>query len=264
MAARQQSSLRHRPGRDGAIRASPAVRLTLLGGFELESGRRRLQAPPHVQRLLAFLALHDRPIRRTYVSGQLWLDASQEQAFGSLRTTLWRLRRVTAPLVQATSTHLALAPSVAVDAHELAARAERFLHRHPPLDPDEVELLATAHELLPDWYEDWVTPERERLSQLRLLALEAACEELVATGCYREATTAGLAAVATDPLRESVRRLLITTYVGEGNYAEAARQFDDFRARLKRELGLEPSFRMLELARAFGSAGSSRGARRSM
>jgi DNA-binding SARP family transcriptional activator len=262
VAARQRPSLRHSPDRGRSVRVSSLAQLRLLGGFELETGRLSLDAPPNVQRLLAFLALQDRPVRRTYVSGRLWLVASQEQAFASLRTTLWRLRRVHAPLVEATSTHLALSHTVEVDSRELARSAERFLQRHHSLDEVDIDRLAKAHELLPDWYEDWVLLERERLSQLRLLALEAACEELVAAGSYREAATAAVAAVATDPLRESARRLLITAYVGAGDQAEAARQFVDFRVRLKRELGLEPSFRMLELARALGAAGSTRPASR--
>jgi DNA-binding SARP family transcriptional activator len=204
-----------------------------------------------VQRLVAFLALQDRPLRRTYVSGRLWLDKTQDQAFGALRTTLWRLRRLPAPVVQATTTHLSLAPSVSVDARDFTVAAERFLRRRDCLDEDDVNRLAHASELLPDWYDEWVTQERDRIGQLRLLALESACEELVAAARYREAATAALAAVASDPLRESARRLLISTYLGTGNNAEALRQYVDFRTRLERELGLEPSFRMLELARSF-------------
>jgi DNA-binding SARP family transcriptional activator len=253
VAVRHASSLRH-PGTAKPARTPTIVRLKLLGSFELKAGRRALHAPPQVQRLLAFLALHEGPLRRTYVSGQLWLDATQEQAFGSLRTTLWRVRRVSAPVVDATSTHLALAPSVVVDVRELEAIADHFRHPHGTVEADEVALLAEADELLPDWYDDWVTHERERLSQVRLAALETACEELVETGRYREATAAALAAVATDPLRESTRRLLISACLLAGNHAEALRQFVDFRALLARELGLEPSFRMLELARVFESA----------
>jgi hypothetical protein len=61
-----------------------------------------------------------------------------------------------------------------------------------------------------------------------LSALEAACEELVAAGRFRDATTAALAAVTADPLRESARSLLITAYLGSGAHVEAARQFVDF------------------------------------
>jgi DNA-binding SARP family transcriptional activator len=222
----------------------------LLGGFELAAGGAVLPVPPHVERLVAFLALQGRPLRRTYVAGKLWLHSSQDQAFGCLRTTLWRLRRASAPIVHATSTHLALDPSVAVDTQVLVETAERFLRRHEQLDEADLELLAHASELLPDWYDDWVDQERGRIEQLRLLALESGCEELVAASRFREAATAALAAVAADPLRESARRLLISTYLGAGNTAEALRQYTDFRTRLEREVGLEPSFRMLELARS--------------
>jgi DNA-binding SARP family transcriptional activator len=225
--------------------------LQLLGGFELVAGGAELGVPPHVQRLVAFLALQGRPLRRTYVSGKLWLHSSQEQAFGCLRTTLWRLRRASAPIVHATSTHLALDPSVVVDARELIETAERFLHRHERLDESDIDRLAHASPLLPDWYDDWVGQERDRIEQLRLLALETVCEELFAAARYREAATAALAAVASDPLRESARRLLISAYLNAGNDAEALRQYADFRGRLEREVGLEPSFRMLELGRSF-------------
>jgi DNA-binding SARP family transcriptional activator len=242
MAGGQRTSLRHQ------------ATLQLLGGFELAADGAVLAVPPHVERLVAFLALQGRPLRRTYVAGKLWLDSTQEQAFGCLRTTLWRLRRASMPIVHATSTHLALHPSVAVDAHDVIATAERFLRRHEELDESDIELLAYASELLPDWYDDWVEQERDRIGQLRLLALESACEELVAASRYREAATAALAAVTTDPLRESARRLLISTYLNAGNGAEALRQYADFRSRLEREVGLEPSFRMLDLARALGAS----------
>jgi DNA-binding SARP family transcriptional activator len=228
--------------------------LQLLGGFELVADGAALAVPPHVERLVAFLALQGRPLRRTYVSGKLWLNSTQDQAFGSLRTTLWRLRCASPPIVHATSTHLALDPSVAVDARDLVATAELFLRRHEHLEEADLDRLAHASELLPDWYDDWVEQERDRIGQLRLLALETVCEELVAAARYREATTTALAAVATDPLRESARRLLISTYLDAGNDAEALRQYADFRARLEREVGLEPSFRMLELARTFGTS----------
>ncbi len=220
--------------------------LTLLGGFELRDGSRCASVPPHVQRLVAFLALHDRPLRRAYVSGRLWIDVRQEQAFGALRTTLWRAQKVRPAVVEASSTHIALASPVPVDVRELRAAAQRALHRSP-LEPGDIDRLVDAVELLPDWYDDWVLHEREQLTQLRLLALEAACEQFVAAGRFRDATTAALAAVASDPLSESSRSVLISAYLGAGHHVDAARQLADFRHRLKRELGLEPSVRIVEL-----------------
>ena len=57
-------------------------------------------------------------------------------------------------------------------------------------------------QLLPDWYDDWVAVERERLRELRAHALEALCHRLTAAGRFGEATEAGLAVVRDEPLRE--------------------------------------------------------------
>jgi DNA-binding SARP family transcriptional activator len=237
---------------DGPLRveAPPGnrARINLLGGFELEVDGRSLRPPVHMQRLLAFLALQGRPLQRAYVAGCLWLDLSQERANGCLRTTLWRMSRLRFSLVQASSTHLTLDSSVTVDARELEACAERALHGDVPLADDDLERLARSRELMPDWYDDWVLAERERLRQLRLLALEAASEALIQSGRFADASITALAAVETDRLRESACRLLIRSYVGTGNVAEALHQVGVFCARLQRE-GLSPSVHMQELIR---------------
>ena len=232
------------------VDAAPTTcaRIGLLGGFELEVDGRPLRPPVHVQRLLAFLALQGRPLQRAYVAGCLWLDLSQERANGCLRTTLWRMSRLRFALVQASSTHLTLDPSVAVDARELEACAERALHGDGPLADGDIERLARARELMPDWYDDWILVERERMRQLRLLALEAASEELIQSGRFAEASITALAAVETDPLRESACRLLVRSHVGTGNVAEALHQVGVFCERLQRE-GLSPSAHMQELVR---------------
>jgi DNA-binding SARP family transcriptional activator len=134
-----------------------------------------------------------------------------------------------------------------VDARELELAAERVLHNGPGPASSDVDSLVRAAELLPDWYDDWVLQERERLRQLRLLALEAEADALIRTRRYSEATIVALAAVGSDPLRESACRLLMRAYLGEGNVAEALRQFARFRAALRNDLGLEPSPQMQAL-----------------
>jgi DNA-binding SARP family transcriptional activator len=230
------------------VSAPARSRIGLLGGFQLEVEGRSLTPPVHVQRLLAFLALQGRRLQRAYVAGCLWLDLSQERANGCLRTTLWRMGRLHFTLVQASSTHLALDPLVVVDARELEVCADRALHAHGPPSADDIERLARARELMPDWYDDWVLTERERIRQLRLLALEAASDKLIQSRRFADASITALAALETDPYRESACRLLIRSYVGTGNVAEALHQVSVFCARLQRE-GLSPSSHMQELVR---------------
>jgi DNA-binding SARP family transcriptional activator len=215
------------------------VALGLLHGFELRCGGVHVTLTHSAERLLALLALRGRPVRRDWAAGTLWLEASQDRANGCLRTTLWRADPAARALVRATATELSLADGVEVDAREMAASARRALAR----DAANGDLLALeqAGELLPDWYDDWVVLERERLRQLRLHALETLCADLTTQGRYAEAVEAGLAAVIGEPLRESAQRALISAYLAEGNPSDALRQYQIFRDRLRRDLALAPS-----------------------
>ncbi len=223
-----------------------APEIGLLHGFAMRLGGHIVDLPLSAQRLVAFLALHERPLQRLHVAGSLWLDSNEEHANASLRTTLWRLGRQGCPLVEATGNQVALAPGVEVDLHEVRAQARRVL-RHEAATPNDLDDLCLAGELLPDWYDDWVLIERERFRQLRLHALDALCEELTAAGRYAAAVEAGHASVSAEPLRESAHRLLIAAYLAEGNPGEAIRQYRFFRDLLRTELGLEPSSQMEEL-----------------
>jgi DNA-binding SARP family transcriptional activator len=242
-----------RSGR-GMLTSSPRARrgepaLALLRGFELRLGDRLLTLPLSAQRVMAFLALHDRPLQRVYVAGNLWLDTTEEHANASLRTALWRLSRAGCPLVEATATHVGLAPTIPVDVRALAELARRSVRDDAVSEPEEIAELCRAGELLPDWYDDWILLERERFRQLRLHALESLCTKLAAAGRFAEATDAGLAAVQGEVLRESAHRAVIAAYIAEGNSVEAIRQYRFFRDLLASQLGLEPSPLLTELMR---------------
>ena len=221
------------------------TQLGLLNGFELRHDGDVVGLPLSAQRLLAFLALRNRPLQRVYVAGVIWVESSQDHANANLRTTLWRLRRPECALVRATSTHLGLDDSVNVDVRDAAWRAQRAIDHQA--ERDDLAELCGAGELLPDWYDDWLLIERERFRQVRLHALEALCEDLARAGLYAAATEAGLAAIAGEPLRESSHRGLIKAHLAERNVGEASRQYTISRDLLSRELGLEPSSEMERL-----------------
>jgi DNA-binding SARP family transcriptional activator len=225
------------------------LRVNLLDGFELRCCDRRLELPLSTQRVVAFLALHDKPLHRIHVAGILWIETSEERANASLRTALWRLRRVGTELVEATTSHIWLGGSVEVDVREAGNCVRRVLER-AEISRAQLSPLCGAGELLPDWYDDWVLIERERFRQLRLHALEALCAGLAEAGDYPGSTEAGLAAVAAEPLRESAHRLLIKAHLAEGNLGEALRQYELYRRLLADQLGLEPSPKMSELIEA--------------
>jgi DNA-binding SARP family transcriptional activator len=228
------------------------VSLALLDAFRLRQDGREVPLQPSGRRLLAFLAVQERPVQRAYVSGCLWSDTSQEQANANLRTTLWRLRRLDCRPVQATASELSLAPGVRVDVREIVARARRVLDDRA--DPSDLEALVGAGDLLPDLDDGWVLIERELFRQLRLHALERLCEELTDVGAYAAAAEAGLAAVAAEPLRESAHRALIRSHLAEGNVGEATRQYRFFCGLAREHLRVPPSARLEALMAPLGEA----------
>jgi DNA-binding SARP family transcriptional activator len=240
-------------------RAPPSVELRLLRAFELRRDGAPIALPISAQRLVAFLALHDRPLQRGYVAGTLWLDTTDERAGANLRSTLWRMGRAAPAVLTSTATHLALRSTTRVDVHELRLFARELVD--PAARIDAVALRgeivgALTHDLLPDWLaDDFVLIEQERWRQLRVHALEALAARLGAVHRHGEAIDAALAAVAAEPLRESARRTLVSAHLAEGNMAEALRSYETFRALLDRELGLAPSAAMETLVAPLRSAG---------
>lgn len=204
--------------------------------------------------MLALLALHERPVQRSYVAGLLWVDSTEGRASGSLRSALWKLRQAHRDLVREIDHRLALAPAVAVDAREVEAWARRVLDARGELREQDVVAASRFGELLPDWYEDWVALDRERLRQLRAHALEALCVRLAAARRFGDAILVGLAAVTHEPYRESAHRALISAHLAQGNRAEAARQYSHYRRLLADDLGFAPSQLMDELVASIAVA----------
>jgi DNA-binding SARP family transcriptional activator len=195
------------------------------------------------QRLVAFLALKDRPLTRAYVAGTLWPETTAIKASANLRSSLWRTHRSCSFLIAASSQQLALAAGVVVDVRDAVSCAHRLLDPSARRDDDlRASVRANlSNDLLPDWYDDdWVVAEREQFHQLRLHALETMCERLTSVGRYGEAIDAGLAAVRAEPIRESAHQALVKTYLAEGNRLEAVRQYERCRRLLLEELGVEP------------------------
>lgn len=238
----------HQPRTDTEGSTEP-VTLSLLDAFELWFGDEPVALPPSAQRLLALLALHERPLLRPFVAGTLWLDAPEERAAANLRSSLWRLNRPGHRLVETTNLQLRLAPEVRVDIRETAQLAHMLITHADGWHEAELDLARSqlSGELLPDWYEDWVLIERERLRQLSLHALEALGERLLEAGRLGDALETALAAVALEPLRESAHRLLIRIHLEEGNAGEAIRQFRFCTNLFRDQLGVAPSQRLGDL-----------------
>ncbi|HEX4224427.1 MAG TPA: BTAD domain-containing putative transcriptional regulator [Pseudonocardiaceae bacterium] len=216
------------------------VRLEFLGGFTLTIDGEIVEAPKTLQRLVAFLGLRQQATR-AHAVGALWPEVSEDKALGSLRTALWRLQQLGAPVIATSGEKLSLAKDVVVDVNELA-HATRLLRATEDDRRTAAGLLLDGPaELLPGWFEDWVLIERERLRQLCLHTLEELADHRLRAGRFGDAVDAALAAMRAEPLRESPYRLLIEIHIAEGNYSEAVRTYQSYRTLLDRELGVTPS-----------------------
>ena len=227
--------------------AATTLRIDVLQGFEATDRGRVIPLPLVSQRLLALLALSDRPQTRVHAAGVLWPDADERHASANLRSALWRLSSIEPPLV-VRDPSLRLSPGITVDVRTAYALAARVLEPVAPLadlGPDPTAWF--VDDLLPDWNEDWVLIERERFRQARLHALEALCDRYSEAGLMMPAIQAGLAAVTADPFRESAHRALIRAHLREGNRSEALRQYSSYRRMLDEELGIEPTAALSEM-----------------
>ena len=229
---------------------APSTRVTLLDGFALRLGDDTRSAPCElpraVQRLVAHLGLSRCP-DRDVIAGQLWPDVPEDHAHGSLRSALWRLRRVAPGVVEVSGGSLFLAAGVRVDVRELETWASQALDPHVRGTDAAMPGEELRGRLLPGWDEEWVVLERERLRQLRMHALEALADELAVAGRFGEALEAAYAAVHEEPLRESAHRAVVRVHLAEGNVAEARRAYASFRAVLADALGVAPTSAMTGL-----------------
>jgi DNA-binding SARP family transcriptional activator len=228
------------------------AQLKLMGGFELRCCGDTLPLPLGAQRVLAFLGLHDIPLMRAYIGEALWPESDRRHASANLRSAVWRIRQTGHHLLEASSRQLNLASAVEVDVREGRALAHRLLDRSMDCVPDDLgpsALAVLSLSLLPDWFDEWLSLERERWNQLRLHALEALAERLLAINKYSQAVEAALAAVWVEPLRESAHRLLIRVHAAEGNWSEVMSQYERYRRLLHRELRVLPTDQMESLIR---------------
>ena len=218
-----------------------AVHVSLLGQFRLAIDGVPVPVPAGAQRLIARLAVGGRQ-HRLHLATTLWPDIDEERGLGRLRSVLWRLHRSCPELVAVSDGHLALGQEVVVDVHRLLGAVRRTLEPNEGVDaPTAVQHLRSidADDLLPGWYDEWVLPERDRLVQLKVRALEALSDSFIAVGRPADALEAAAAAVRADPLRESGHRAIIRAHLASGNPAAGFRQYQTYVQLLRTELGID-------------------------
>jgi DNA-binding SARP family transcriptional activator len=222
-----------------------SLRLALVGGFSLSCSGAERRLPGSVQRLVAFLALQERPVPRQRAAFALWPDASEAHAYGSLRAAVFRLKSCCRDRLLRDGRELGLREEVEVDVRRARALASEACDG----GATELEAILRGGELLPDWYEDWVLIERERFHELRSRLLEELSEAHLRSGAVARAIEVALAAVQAEPMRESSRRALIRAQLAIGNRADALAQYQRF-SELLSAFALTPSPELNQLVRS--------------
>lgn len=220
--------------------------LSVLSCWQLRLDGEVVSVGIRQQRLITALALLGTR-SRTFVAHLLWPDCSEAQAAGSLRAGLHAISHQLPALLLNTSNPLALEPAVEVDVHRVR-RLIVEIGSLPDIDvPAEATEVLRCADLLPDWYEDWVLFERERLQQQRLCAMETLAEHYLTVADIGRALAAAGAAAEIEPLRESSHLLLIRCHLALGNRASATTVYQRFGSRLQREMRVAPSPRFRDL-----------------
>jgi oligopeptide transport system substrate-binding protein len=202
------------------------------------------------QSILAFLLLHpNMSHRREKLAGQFWPDSSEANARSNLRHELWRIRKALGLGANArmesddlgVTYHPQPGDQLDVDAFEACSEDE---------DSTDALLLAVSAyggELLPGFYEDWVTLEREHLGAVFERKLGRLLDCLLAERRWDEVLEWGERWIATGGTPEPAYRALMLAHAGLGNLAAAAAQYQRCVEALARELGVEPSKRTREV-----------------
>ncbi len=202
--------------------------------------------------VLAYLAYHRRSIPRDAVIEVFWPEAELESARHSLSMALSALRSVLEPpgiaagsVIVADRSTLELNPdSFTTDVAEferslrLAAQAPDDTKRSRHLR-EAIETYAGP--LLPEFYEEWVLAEQERLAERLIQAIGRQVEILTKAGETGEALELARHSVSLDPLREPLHAELIRLLVASGQVEAAIRQYRELERVLAQELAARPS-----------------------
>lgn len=216
---------------------APSLSVRLLGGFEVSAAEGQIDLPRSAQRVVAYLALQDRPVPRRRLAGVLWPDTTDGRAAANLRSALWRARK-SVPLIRDHNSSLELRHDVDVDVRRLRQDAEEAMLTWVCEPPGGAAL---DLELLPGWYDEWVVAEREWFHHVILRGCISLVPRLVASGRALLAVDIGLLAVRLEPTAETAQQSLIRAYLAVGDRAGALRQYRQYAATLDEEFGLAPS-----------------------
>lgn len=235
----------------------PTLHIHLLGDFLLVSADTPVTTVdmPRLQSLLAYLLLHRTATQsRSRIAFLLWPDSTDEQAHTNLRKVLHSLRQVLPSadsFIHTDRISLFWRPSTqqapwTLDVQDFesaitqAEQAERTQDVAVLRQSLEKAVGLYRDDLLPNCYDEWILPERDRLRQAFFKALERLIVLLEQERDHEAAISASQRLLRHDPLHEETYRHLMRLYAAHGDRVSALRTFHTCATILERELGTAP------------------------
>ena len=231
---------------DGAVRlhirlmGTPAV---FVDGTSLVLNQLKPRA------LLYYLAATGRPHTREYLATLLWGESGQREAYHSLRSSLYHLRKALQN-VQADGVLISEGDLLSLDTVSCWCDVVEFQRLLTLGDENSLSQAAVLWQgsllqgfSIPDApsFDDWVQIEYAHLNQLCMETLHRLADWAeerkawtVAFGYIKQMTQI-------DPLSEMAQRRFINLYLKQGEIGLAVRQYHQFANQLNRELNIAPS-----------------------
>ncbi|TWP51306.1 tetratricopeptide repeat protein [Lentzea tibetensis] len=221
------------------------MRFHVLGPVEVEAGGRPVPlGGPKPRTLVALLAVHaGRVVSQDQVVDAIWGERPPEQTRAAVYTYVSTLRRALGDvIVRHPAGYVLEVDPEQVDLHAFTRSTEEARE----LPPEEaIRRFGAALALwrggpLGGTQGEWAEGERARLEELRLLALQDCGAAHLAAGKGELVVAELTATVAEHPFRERVRAQLMRALHQAGRQADALACYQEGRAALLGELGVEP------------------------
>ncbi len=215
-----------------------------FGSFAIQhNGKPVVLSSRAAQSLFAYLILTaGTQHRREKLAGLFWPDVSEAKARTYLRQQLWRIRKA---LPANTESDYLLADDITIcfnasSEYWLDVEGLRELEEDAPVVEIMKALSMYQGELLPGFYEDWVTQVREHLHVVFEARMEQMLDMLAAEKRWQDLLEWAERWIQRSGVPETAYRQMITAYNALGDRARAASTYERC-VKALRELDLEPS-----------------------
>lgn len=240
---------------------SKELRISMLGRFELQVDdvviNDGINRSRKMWNLLAYIVSHrDKLISQQEFINALWGDESGQNPVNALKTLLYRIRLLLAPLEKQYSGEFILSQrgsyswNSAINCKLDVDEFEALCRRATDEKLDDMKRIALYREAMDIYRGDflpklnmefWVIPLSVHYHSLYLTAVKRYVDLLERNELYIEISQACTNAIAIDPLDEDIHCMQIRALLRQGKNSAALTQYEKATDILYRNLGIKPS-----------------------